>query len=53
MDKEIANKVTISLKTKKLEATNKSKWTENFNAEEVQIALKTVKLDKAAGLDDI
>jgi len=35
MDKEIANKVTMSLKTKKRETMDKSKWAENFNSEEV------------------
>jgi len=31
----------------------KSKWAKNFNSEKVQIALKSVKTGKAAGLDDI
>ncbi|KAL4154377.1 hypothetical protein QTP88_000254 [Uroleucon formosanum] len=53
IDKETARKVTMNLKTKKREAMDKSKWAENFNSEEVQIALKSVKCGKAAGLDDI
>jgi len=53
MDKETARKITMSLKTKKREAMDKSKWAENFNSKEVQIALKSVKSGKAAGLDGI
>jgi len=53
MDKETARKVTMNLKTKKLEARDKSKWAENFNPEEIQIALKSMKTGKAPGLDGI
>ena len=31
----------------------KSKWAENFNSKEIQIALKSVKTGKAAGLNGI
>ncbi|KAF0699141.1 Uncharacterized protein FWK35_00035076, partial [Aphis craccivora] len=48
MDKETARKVIMNLKTKKREATDRSKWAENFFSEEVQIALKS-----RAGLDGI
>lgn len=53
MDKETARKVTMNLKNKKRETTDRSKWAENFVSEEVQIALKSVKTGKTVGLDGI
>jgi len=43
----------MDLKVKKTHAVEKSKWVDKFTPEEVQLALKRVKLRKAAGLDEM
>ncbi|KAF0767603.1 Uncharacterized protein FWK35_00011819, partial [Aphis craccivora] len=53
IDKDISRKLTMYLKIKKTHAVEKSKWADKFTPEEVQLALKRVKLRKAAGLDEI
>lgn len=43
----------MDLKVKKTYAVENFKWADKFTPEEVQLALKRVKLKKAAGLDEI
>lgn len=50
LDKKSAREVNINLKIKKWNAEERSRWAENFSIEEVQTAIKSVKLGKAAGL---
>eukprot|EP00102_Acyrthosiphon_pisum_P015304 XP_008185789.1 PREDICTED: RNA-directed DNA polymerase from mobile element jockey-like [Acyrthosiphon pisum] len=51
IDKDISRKLTMDLKVKKTHAVENSKWADKFTPEKVQLALKRVKLRKAAGLD--
>jgi len=53
IDKKSAREVTISLKIKKSNAENVVRVAEKFSIEELQTAIKSVKLRKAAGLDGI
>lgn len=53
LDKISAREVTMKLRIKKSYAEERSRQAEDFRAEEVQIALKSVKLGKAAELDCI
>jgi hypothetical protein len=44
IDKDISRKLTMDLKVKKTHAVENSKWAYKFTPEEVQLALKHVKL---------